>query len=80
MGFLPPWLHLVCVKLATNFTRVTVPNVTVGIFIGMSLIWGWLSDGPLHGRRWPFIYIGAVITVRTTLTIPGVLKFYMSVN
>lgn len=29
----------------------------------MALIWGWLSDGPCRGARWPFIYIGAVITV-----------------
>ncbi|OCL06351.1 hypothetical protein AOQ84DRAFT_365873 [Glonium stellatum] len=27
----------------------------------MTFIWGWLSDEPLHGRRWPFIYLGAVI-------------------
>ncbi|KAL6250938.1 hypothetical protein RBB50_001146 [Rhinocladiella similis] len=38
-----------------------LPNVTVGIFIGMGFLWGWLSDGPFHGRRWPFIYAGAVI-------------------
>lgn len=29
----------------------------------MALIWGWLSDGPCRGARWPFIYIGAVINV-----------------
>lgn len=29
----------------------------------MGLIWGWLSDGPCRGARWPFIYIGAIITV-----------------
>ena len=29
----------------------------------MALLWGWLSDGPLHGRRYPFIYIGSVINI-----------------
>lgn len=29
----------------------------------MALIWGWLSDGPCRGARWPFIYIGAFTTV-----------------
>jgi ACS family pantothenate transporter-like MFS transporter len=29
----------------------------------MALIWAWLSDGPLQGTRWPFIYAGAVLTV-----------------
>lgn len=29
----------------------------------MALIWGWASDGPCHGVRWPFIYVGAAITV-----------------
>lgn len=41
-----------------------VPNVTVGVFIGMAFLWGWLSDGPFRGRRYPFIYAGAVINVR----------------
>lgn len=31
----------------------------------MCFIWGLLSDGPCRGSRWPFIHIGAVITVRT---------------
>lgn len=29
----------------------------------MALLWGWASDGPCHGVRWPFIYVGAAITV-----------------
>ncbi|KAG9853293.1 MFS general substrate transporter, partial [Aureobasidium melanogenum] len=33
------------------------------IFIVMALLWGWLSDGPLKGARWPFIYAGAIITM-----------------
>ncbi|KAM0820933.1 putative Major facilitator superfamily (MFS) profile domain-containing protein [Seiridium cardinale] len=41
----------------------SLPNVTIGIFIGMALIWGWLSDGPCRGARWPFIHTGAVITL-----------------
>ncbi|EEA23625.1 hypothetical protein EYB25_006348 [Talaromyces marneffei] len=40
-----------------------LPNITLGIFIVMALIWGWLSDGVCRGARWPFIYIGAVITL-----------------
>ncbi|CAH0041678.1 unnamed protein product [Clonostachys rhizophaga] len=38
-----------------------LPLPTTGIFIGMSLIWAWLSDGPFKGRRYPFIYAGAVV-------------------
>lgn len=30
----------------------------------MALVWAWLSDGPFRGARWPFIYAGAIITVR----------------
>ncbi|KAH6972289.1 major facilitator superfamily domain-containing protein [Ilyonectria sp. MPI-CAGE-AT-0026] len=40
-----------------------LPLPTEGILIVMALIWGWLSDGPLKGARWPFMYIGAVITI-----------------
>ncbi|KIH87316.1 MFS transporter, ACS family, pantothenate transporter [Sporothrix brasiliensis 5110] len=42
----------------------SLPLVCTGILIAMSLVWGWLSDA-LRGsvRRWPFIYIGAVIHV-----------------
>ncbi|KAJ5691231.1 allantoate permease [Penicillium malachiteum] len=40
-----------------------LPNVTIAIFVVMAFIWGWLSDGPFRGSRWPFIYIGAVITI-----------------
>ncbi|KAE8151429.1 major facilitator superfamily domain-containing protein [Aspergillus avenaceus] len=39
------------------------PMVTTGTFIVVALIWGWLSDGPCRGARWPFIYAGAVITL-----------------
>lgn len=40
-----------------------LPLVSTAIFIVMALIWGWLSDGPCRGARWPFIYAGAVITL-----------------
>jgi hypothetical protein len=30
----------------------------------MAFIWGWLSDGPFRGARYPFINFGAVLTVR----------------
>lgn len=49
--------------LENMLTRFKVPLPTEGILIVIALIWGWLSDGPLKGARWPFIYIGAVITV-----------------
>jgi ACS family pantothenate transporter-like MFS transporter len=29
----------------------------------MAFIWGWLSDGPCRGARWPFIYAGAFLTL-----------------
>jgi hypothetical protein len=29
----------------------------------MAFVWGWLSDGPCRGARWPFIYFGALLTV-----------------
>ncbi|TLD32514.1 transporter protein [Venturia nashicola] len=40
-----------------------LPLVSEAIFIAMSLLWAWLSDGPLRGRRYPFIYLGAFITL-----------------
>ena len=30
----------------------------------MAFVWGWLSDGPFRGARYPFIYFGCVLTVR----------------
>ncbi|KAH6874393.1 major facilitator superfamily domain-containing protein [Thelonectria olida] len=41
----------------------SLPIPTTAIFIVMALIWAWLSDGPLQGTRWPFIYAGAVLTL-----------------
>lgn len=29
----------------------------------VALAYAWLSDGLFRGRRWPFIYLGAVITI-----------------
>ncbi|SPB53570.1 unnamed protein product [Aspergillus niger] len=40
-----------------------LPLVTTGISIFVCFVWGLLSDGPCRGSRWPFIHIGAVITV-----------------
>ncbi|KAF4460158.1 MFS general substrate transporter [Fusarium albosuccineum] len=40
-----------------------MPLPTTGIFIVVALFWGWLSDGPCKGARWPFIYAGAIITM-----------------
>lgn len=50
----------------TTFTVAQIndlPLPTTGIFIAMALIWGWLSDGPCRGSRWPFIYAGVVLNV-----------------
>ncbi|ORY32279.1 major facilitator superfamily domain-containing protein [Naematelia encephala] len=41
----------------------TLPLPMTAIFVVVAATWAWLSDGPLGGRRWPFIYIGAVITL-----------------
>jgi D-alanyl-lipoteichoic acid acyltransferase DltB (MBOAT superfamily) len=40
----------------------------------MALTWAWLSDGLCRGARWPFVYIGAVITV--ILRLSQLWKFY----
>ncbi|KAF2656229.1 MFS general substrate transporter [Lophiostoma macrostomum CBS 122681] len=40
-----------------------LPLITNAIFVGMAFLWGWASDGPCRGARWPFIYAGAVITL-----------------
>ena len=47
-----------------------MPNITTGIFIVMAFLWGWLSDGPFRGARWPFIQAGAVITVGRSVHTP----------
>ncbi|KAG6364809.1 hypothetical protein INS49_006413 [Diaporthe citri] len=52
--------------LGTSFSVADIndlPLPTTGIFVVMSLLWGWASDGPCHGIRWPFIYVGAAITL-----------------
>jgi len=44
-----------------------LPLTTIGLFIVMAFVWGWLSDGPFRGARWPFIYAGAVLTLIFTV-------------
>ncbi|KAH0279185.1 MFS general substrate transporter, partial [Aureobasidium melanogenum] len=49
-----------------NYTVPQINNLPLpntAIFVVMALSWGWLSDGPLKGARWPFIYAGAIITM-----------------
>lgn len=56
----------------THFTVPQINNLpllTSGLFIIMSLIWGWLSDGPCRGARWPFIYAGAIITLAFSIAM-----------
>ncbi|KAK4685091.1 MFS transporter, ACS family, pantothenate transporter, partial [Tremellales sp. Uapishka_1] len=40
-----------------------LPLVSSAVLIVVALSWAWLSDGWAKGRRWPFIYIGAVYTL-----------------
>ncbi|KAJ5151310.1 uncharacterized protein N7482_010562 [Penicillium canariense] len=40
-----------------------LPLLTTGIFIIVALVWGWLSDGPCRGARWPFVHAGAFMTI-----------------
>ncbi|KAJ6188780.1 hypothetical protein N7519_003688 [Penicillium mononematosum] len=50
----------------TTYTVAQINNLplpTTGVLIVMALAWGWLSDGPCRGARWPFIYIGAFTTI-----------------
>lgn len=42
---------------------MTVPLPGTAIFIVVALAYAWISDGFLRGRRYPFIYLGAVITI-----------------
>ncbi|KAL5385060.1 hypothetical protein DPSP01_004873 [Paraphaeosphaeria sporulosa] len=46
-----------------------LPLVTNGLSIAMALLWGWLSDGPCRGARWPFIYAGAVLTLAFSIAM-----------
>uniref|UniRef100_A0A0D2XZW2 Uncharacterized protein n=1 Tax=Fusarium oxysporum (strain Fo5176) TaxID=660025 RepID=A0A0D2XZW2_FUSOF len=50
----------------TSFTVPEINNLPIpstAIFLVMALTWGWLSDGPLQGARWPFIYAGAILII-----------------
>lgn len=63
----------------TTFTVVQIndlPLPTTGIFIAMALIWGWLSDGPCRGARWPFIYAGVVLNVSSRQFLLRSISFY----
>ncbi|TVY84257.1 Pantothenate transporter liz1 [Lachnellula suecica] len=54
----------------TTFTVPQINNLpltSTGILIVIAFIWGWLSDGPCRGARWPFIYAGAIITTLFTV-------------
>lgn len=39
------------------------PTISTALWIIGGLTFAWLSDGPFKGRRWPFIYIGAIMMV-----------------
>ncbi|TAQ87676.1 hypothetical protein B7494_g3976 [Chlorociboria aeruginascens] len=50
----------------TTFTVAQINNLPLpilGIFIFVAATWAWISDGWLRGSRWPFIYIGAAMTL-----------------
>ncbi|KAH8675048.1 major facilitator superfamily domain-containing protein [Ilyonectria robusta] len=56
----------------TSFSIQDINNLpipTTAIFVGMALVWAWLSDGPFRGARWPFIYAGAIITIIFTVVL-----------
>ncbi|KAG5746967.1 hypothetical protein H9Q70_010338 [Fusarium xylarioides] len=46
-----------------------LPLPSTAIFIVMALFWGWLSDGPMKGLRWPFIYAGAIIAMAFNIAL-----------
>lgn len=56
--------HCLQLLLLIVLNLPTVPIATTGIFVPVAFAWALLADGPCRGRRWPFIYIGAVINVR----------------
>ncbi|WOO80406.1 Pantothenate transporter liz1 [Vanrija pseudolonga] len=47
----------------------TYPTITTALWITGGLVFAWLSDGPFKGRRWPFIYIGAFITLAWVISL-----------
>ncbi|KAH6970946.1 major facilitator superfamily domain-containing protein [Ilyonectria sp. MPI-CAGE-AT-0026] len=56
----------------TSFSIQDINNLpipTTAIFVGMALVWAWLSDGPFRGARWPFIYAGSIITIIFTVVL-----------
>ncbi|KAH6990176.1 major facilitator superfamily domain-containing protein [Ilyonectria destructans] len=56
----------------TSFSISDINNLpipTTAIFVGMALVWAWVSDGPFRGARWPFIYAGAIITIIFTVVL-----------
>ncbi|KAK3377255.1 allantoate permease [Lasiosphaeria ovina] len=56
----------------TTFTIPQINNLplpTTGFFVLVALTWGWLSDGPFRGARWPFIYAGALITLTFSIIL-----------
>ncbi|OWZ68204.1 hypothetical protein AYX14_05536 [Cryptococcus neoformans] len=40
-----------------------LPLPQTAIFVIVALAFAWLSDGLFRGRRWPFVYVGAVISL-----------------
>ncbi|KAL2145889.1 hypothetical protein VTI28DRAFT_5971 [Corynascus sepedonium] len=56
-----------------------LPLPTTGIFVVMAIAWGWLSDGPCRGARWPFIHIGAVITCAFAIVLRQ-MPLYENIN
>ncbi|OCF72392.1 pantothenate transporter [Kwoniella mangroviensis CBS 8886] len=46
-----------------------LPLITRGVFIISAIAYAWLSDGPLKGRRWPFIYLNAACSLIFAATL-----------
>ncbi|ORY26989.1 major facilitator superfamily domain-containing protein [Naematelia encephala] len=55
------------------------PTVGSALLVVTALIGGWISDGPLRGRRYPIIYFGAFVTLLLAI-LARQLPLYQNVN
>ncbi|WVW78050.1 hypothetical protein I302_100001 [Kwoniella bestiolae CBS 10118] len=44
-----------------------LPTLTNGVVAIFLLVFGWLSDGPFKGRRWPIIVFSAIVAIDVAL-------------
>jgi len=55
------------------------PTVGTALLVVTALFGGWISDGPLKGRRYPIIYFGAFVTLLLSI-LARQLPLYQNVN